>query len=173
MVSFYYDAKLMRKIDKYPKLSWYAWQCWVNPLLITCLYNIFFYNAGFIGSNNGPFTIQEMQLRGKAQGSSWTLGSLGGALGFLTSRTFWQFWHLGNLGSVDLLAIWILDLLGHFDILWSHWWFKLLGNLFLSFLGKLLNFWCFGIFDSSISSWMEFQLLATNFIFAQLDDRTN
>ena len=35
---------------------------------------------------------------------SWTFGFLGGALGFLASRTIWQFWHLGYL---DLLAIWI------------------------------------------------------------------
>ena len=56
-----------------------------NPFLITCLYNICFYNIGFIESNNGPFKIQEMQLLGKArllimwtsQESSWTLGFLG------------------------------------------------------------------------------------------------
>ena len=88
----------------------------------------------------------------------WTFGSLGGALGFLTSRTFWQFWHLGNLGimgpigPLDLFAIWILDPFSHFDILWSLWWFKLLWNLFGSFLGKLLNSWCFGILDGFLAT---------------------
>ena len=65
--------------------------------LITCLYELCFYNAGFISSNNGPFTIKDMQLRGKAQlliiwtsqGSSWTLGPF------------------GNLDSVDFLDLWI------------------------------------------------------------------
>ena len=89
-----------------------------------------FYNDGFIDSNDGPFTIQEMWLRGKARflimltswGSSWTLdllviwtvwiswtfGSLEGAIGFLSSRTFanldplpiwtaWIFWQFGSL----------------------------------------------------------------------------
>ena len=45
---------------------------WLNDArrtlpLITRLYKIFFYNAGFIGSNNRPFIIQEMQLHGKAR----------------------------------------------------------------------------------------------------------
>ena len=31
-------------------------------LLNIFLYKICFYNAGFIGSNDGPFTMQEMQL---------------------------------------------------------------------------------------------------------------
>ena len=35
--------------------------------LITCLYKTYFYNIGFISSNDGLFTIQEMQLRGKAR----------------------------------------------------------------------------------------------------------
>lgn len=73
------------------------------------------------------------------QFGSSTVGSLEGTLGILTSRPF---------DNLDLLATWILDLLGHFDISWSIWWFKLLDNLFGSFLGKLLNSWCFGILDS-------------------------
>ena len=84
-----------------------------KPFLITCLYKICFYNAGFIGSNDGPFTILGNAIMRKnsafdtwtSQGSSWTLRSLGNldimdlldlwiswrALGFLTSTTFWKF----------------------------------------------------------------------------------
>ena len=50
-------------------------------LLITCLYKICFYNVRFIGSNDGPFTIQEMQLQGKARLRQ--CGLLGEALGQL------------------------------------------------------------------------------------------
>ena len=64
-------------------------------------------------------TVGLLQLRGKAQlltmwnswGSSWTLGSLRGALGFLTSRTFGNLESLGNLdllGSLDLGPSWPL-----------------------------------------------------------------
>ena len=49
--------------------------------LITSLYKICFYNAGFIDSNDGPFTIQEMQLQGKARLRQ--CGLLGEALGQL------------------------------------------------------------------------------------------
>ena len=98
MVSFYYDAKLMHKIGKELKLSWYTWQCRTGPLLITCLYTIFFYNTGFIGSNSGPFTIQGNAITRKSLASdnvdfmgklldtwiSWTFWSLEGALGLLT-----------------------------------------------------------------------------------------
>ena len=80
-----------------------------------------FYNAGSIGSNNGPFTRNATARKNSASDNVdfsgklldtwtswifWTFGSLGGALGFLTSRTFWQFWHLGDL---DPFATWIVS----------------------------------------------------------------
>ena len=74
---------------------------------------------------------------------SWTFGSLEGALGFLTSRTFGNFASLGNL---DLLVIWILDLLARI-------------------IGLMIS-WDSWPFFGSISSWTEFWLPATNFIFA-------
>ena len=39
-------------------------------LLITCLYKICFYNARFIGSNDGPFTIQGNAIVRKSMASN-------------------------------------------------------------------------------------------------------
>ena len=39
-------------------------------LLITCLYKICFYNVRFIGSNDGPFTIQGNEIATKGSTSN-------------------------------------------------------------------------------------------------------
>jgi len=146
-------------------------QCWVHQLQWLAFYNT--RNC----DHEEMLGLWQCRLLGEALGHldllvtwttriSWTFRSFEGALGFLTSWTF---------GNFDILAIWILEPLDHFDILWSLWWFKLLGNLFGSFLGKLLTSWCFGILHSfSVASLPgEFWLLAIDFIFAQLGDGTN
>ena len=164
MVIFYDDTRLMHKIGKYPKISRHAQQrekdlsfdfMFVQDLLLQYWVHRLqwwaFYNTRNATARKNSAS-DNVDFSGKLLDTwtswiFWTFGSLGGALGFLTSRTFWQFRQHGSLGPLDLLAIWILDPLGHFDILWSLWWFKLLGYLFGFFLGKLLNSWYFGIPD--------------------------
>ena len=92
-------------------------------LSITCLYKICFYNAGFIGSNIGPFTIQVNVIMRKSLASdnvdfsgklldtctSWqfrqdgSLGPLDLFEDFFETFTSWQFRQHGSLGPLDLL----------------------------------------------------------------------
>ena len=136
----------------------------------------------------GLLQYKEMQLWGKArlltmwtsQGSTWTLGSLGNLdsmdllgepldswhLGPLAIMTSWQF---GSLGNLDLGPSWPLwHLVISLMILASRKSFWIFSRKALELL-MLWNSWeLFG----SISSWTEFRLLAINFIFAQLGDKT-
>ena len=61
---------------------------------------------------------------------SWTFRSLGGALGFLTSKAF------GNLGNLGLLGYWAAWISWTFGSLWGPW---SPSNLFWIFLGRILG----------------------------------
>ena len=67
-------------------------------LSITCLYKICFYNAGFIDSNIGPFTIQGNATARKSSAFD-NVDFLGKLLDTCTS---WQFRQHGSLGPLDL-----------------------------------------------------------------------
>ena len=56
--------------------------------LITCWYKIYFYNVGFIGSNDGPFAIQVNAIARK---------------GFASDNMVFSRKH-GSLGPLDLLG---------------------------------------------------------------------
>ena len=67
-------------------------------LLITHLYKICFYDAGFISSNSGPFTIQVNAITRKS--SAFDNVDFSGKL--LDTCTSWQFRQHGSLGPLDL-----------------------------------------------------------------------
>ena len=90
----------------------------------------------------------------------WTFGSLGGAIGFLTSRTF---------GNFDILAIWISWQFGSWALLAT----LTSCDLFDDFSLRAIFLYFFSSKALELLMlWNFWQLFVTNFIFAQLGDKT-
>ena len=152
MVSLYYDARLMHKIGKWPKLSWYGQQCGKDPSFDYKLVHDFPLQCWVYWLQWWTFYNTRHATTRKSSASDTV--DFSGKL--LDTWTSWQLKQHGSLGPLDLLGesldSWHLGPFGNFDILWSLWWFKLLRDLFGSFLGKHLNSWCFGSLDNFLAT---------------------